>query len=196
MQNVQEMAIKYAEGKGLSAIDKLVADAYAAGYQEGYKAREAEIPIDLRVHNTKYIDLNLPSGTLWSDSYETDLNGSTIYLTYDEAAKLNIPTFEQFEEFYNKCEFEPVRKYYYPQSPNCWVLGPNGVKLFLERKGCQKAVEVVGSQEADFLIWFRNCEQGNCMEIEYDSHFPPKWKFTPIKLFTGYRLPVRLVKQK
>ena len=51
-------------------MDKAIAQAYADGYRNGYKDREEEIPVDLRDNKTEYVDLGLPSGTLWSTDYE------------------------------------------------------------------------------------------------------------------------------
>ena len=65
-----EKSEKYAAGKANAAIDKAIAQAYADGYRDGYKAREEEIPVDLRDNKTEFVDLGLPSGTLWAKDYE------------------------------------------------------------------------------------------------------------------------------
>ena len=76
--NILENAKKYAEGKANKAITKAIADAYVEGYKAGYKDREEEIPMDLRDNKTEYVDLGLPSGTLWASDYEKS-NGEYIY---------------------------------------------------------------------------------------------------------------------
>ena len=82
--NILENAEKYAEGKANQAITKAIADAYVEGYKAGYKDREEEIPMDLRDNKTEYVDLGLPSGTLWASDYEKS-GGKYIYLPYEEA---------------------------------------------------------------------------------------------------------------
>lgn len=84
---ITERAGNYAEGKANEAITKAIAQAYADGYRDGYKDREEEIPVDLRDNKTEYVDLGLPSGTLWSNDYEKE-NGETLYLPYGEAANM------------------------------------------------------------------------------------------------------------
>lgn len=68
--NVLEQANNFAEGKTNQVIIKAIADAYIEGYKAGYKNREEEIPMELRDEKTEYVDLGLPSRTLWS----TDMN--------------------------------------------------------------------------------------------------------------------------
>ena len=70
--NILEKADKYADGKANEAITKAIAQAYMDGYRDGYKDREAEIPVDFRNNKTTYVDLGLPSRTLWSTDYEKD----------------------------------------------------------------------------------------------------------------------------
>lgn len=65
-----EKADKYAAGKANKAITNAIAQAYIEGYKAGYKDCEMEIPVDLRDDKTEYVDLGLPSGTLWATKYE------------------------------------------------------------------------------------------------------------------------------
>ena len=65
MIELLDRAEKYASGKASVMIDKAIAQAYADGYRDGYADREKEIPINLRENKTIYVDLGLPSGTLW-----------------------------------------------------------------------------------------------------------------------------------
>jgi len=89
-----------------------------------------------------YVDLGLPSGTLWKTSNEPNPNdpGHDFY-TFDEAVAAfgdKMPTKEQMQELINKCE---------------WVLddaqniitftGPNGNTLVLPRKGKRSTNGVV-----------------------------------------------------
>lgn len=60
-----DCAKKYAEGKINDILNQAIIDAYSAGYnvgyQDGYKKAEKETILE----EMKYVDLGLPSGTLW-----------------------------------------------------------------------------------------------------------------------------------
>lgn len=104
MKEIAEIAANYAAGKANEAIDKAIAQAYADGYRDGYKDREEEIPVDLRENKTEYVDLGLPSGTLWSTDYEKNDN-NILYLPYVQAKRYNIPTNKQWEELVTECQW-------------------------------------------------------------------------------------------
>ena len=101
--NILENAEKYAEGKANQTITKAIADAYVEGYKAGYKDREEEIPMDLRDNKTEYVDLGLPSGTLWASDYEK-LGGKYIYLPYEKAKYMKLPTEKQWKELKDFCD--------------------------------------------------------------------------------------------
>ena len=70
MIELNEKAGSYAEANVINVLKEAFAKVYADGYRDGYKDREEEIPVNMRPNQTKYVDLGLPSGTLWSDDYE------------------------------------------------------------------------------------------------------------------------------
>ena len=78
------------------------------------------------------IDLGLPSGLLWSLKYRIDEEGTPLYLTYEEAAALDIPTEEQFFELVNCCKWEHIMGYVdrggysYKQTVGKYCEGDNG----------------------------------------------------------------------
>ena len=72
MTELLDRADKYAAGKANAIIDKAIAQAYVDGYRDGYKDKENEIPVDFRGIMTEFIDLGLPSGTLWSCDFEKE----------------------------------------------------------------------------------------------------------------------------
>lgn len=75
----------------------------------------------------EYIDLGLPSGTLWAAENETDNGG---YFTYDEAvAKFgdNLPTKADFEELLKHCRYRRKKR---PRGAE-FTSKTNGLKLFL-----------------------------------------------------------------
>ena len=74
---------------------------------------------------TDYIDLGLPSGTMWATVNEDG------FFTYDEAVeeyKENLPTKEQWQELIDECEWQWEGNGY-------TVKGKNGNSLFLLAAG-------------------------------------------------------------
>ena len=75
-----------------------------------------------------YVDLGLPSGTLWSS---TNAGGNAAYYTYDEAINLfgnQLPTKYQLEELQNKCRWSWTGNGYK-------VTGSNGNSIILPAAG-------------------------------------------------------------
>lgn len=88
-----------------------------------------------------YIDLGLPSGTLWKNANE---GGDAAHFTYDEAVSKfgnKLPTMQQLEELKNECEWTWTGNGYK-------VTGPNGESITLPAAGyrnCGGDVRTVGS---------------------------------------------------
>lgn len=85
-----------------------------------------------------YVDLGLPSGTLWKDK-----NESGGFYTYDEAMKAfgnDLPTKEQFEELKSSCNWTWTGNGYK-------VVGPSGASITLPAAGYRNGsnVDYVGS---------------------------------------------------
>ena len=90
--------------------------------------KKREIPVG-------YVDLGLPSGTLWKNSNEP----GGLY-SYDEAKKKfgsRLPTLDQFEELRHKCRWEWI-------GDGCRVTGPNGNSIVLSASGHRFAGSVSG----------------------------------------------------
>ena len=88
--------------------------------------RKAREEAELR----KYIDLGLPSGTLWKESNE---GGDYAYYTFDEAINKfgnKLPTKQQLEELISKCTWRWTGSGYK-------VIGPNGNSIWLPAAGCR-----------------------------------------------------------
>ena len=79
MKELKELSANYATEKTNEMMSQIVAQAFADGYRMGYKDREDEIPVDLRDGKTKFVDLGLPSGTLWSSDFEKNSNAIKLY---------------------------------------------------------------------------------------------------------------------
>ncbi len=104
---ITEKAKNYADGKVLEALTAAVENAYTDGYKAGYNDAIEKLnngAQELESDGVTYVDLGLPSGTLWATDCLKDKDGKTVYLSYDEAAPLNIPSKEQFEELKKICE--------------------------------------------------------------------------------------------
>lgn len=74
---------------------------------------------------TGYVDLGLPSGTLWKESNEDGLHD---YEFSVERFGCSIPTKEQWEELQSECSWTWVGDGYKVQ-------GPNGAELYLPAAG-------------------------------------------------------------
>ena len=186
--NILENAEKYAEGKANQAITKAIADAYVEGYKAGYKDREEEIPMDLRDNKTEYVDLGLPSGTLWASDYEKS-DGKYVYLPYEKANRMNLPTEKQWQELKACCKMEYDdynsldRKY-----NEVIFIGPNGNSITFTNIAYVK-VELVNCDE--ILFWLQNNggdSENNAVSINIKEI---NKKLGPIKCFTGFKLPIR-----
>ena len=191
--NILEQADKYAEGKANDAITKAIAEAFIEGYKAGYKDREEEIPLELRDNKTEYVDLGLPSGTLWSTDYEKS-DGNCLYLPYEKAAYMKLPTKEQWEELKTLCKWEYVIDNFYIYF-RCRCVAPNGKVLTFERTGRRRTAGVVNAQETFFWIEDdTNLNEKNTIHM-FNSKNDSKCGACELsKTFSGYHLPVRLVR--
>ena len=70
--NTVDKAKEYAEGKVTEALTKVVADAYMSGYDAGYQDGIDKVAKDSSLEETEFVDLGLPSGTLWASDYVKD----------------------------------------------------------------------------------------------------------------------------
>ena len=193
--NILEQADKYAEGKANEAITKAIADAYIEGYKAGYKDREEEIPMELRDNKTEYIDLGLPSRTLWSTDYEK-LDGEYLYLPYEKAEYLKIPTKEQWEELKTSCKWEYDIDHAY-DFICCRCVGPNGQILKLERTG--RIITEGNVDEWEAFFWIEDDsdinEKYSIHMFNYGKRFDKEIGRCDLYMnFSGYKLPVRLVR--
>lgn len=200
--DITEKAGKYAEGKANEAMTNAIAQAYADGYRDGYKDREEEIPVDLRMNQTTFIDMGLPSGTLWSSNYEKD-GDNIIFLPYDKAVALNIPTIEQWNELFSLCKWESARYNNSMMRVDC--TGPNGRVVSFLMTGMIKALQKSDHNEAFF--WLKEDIEGSNKKAvhiyrskaNYQGHLiyiNHEYSITTENTFSGFKLPLRLVSTK
>ena len=142
------------------------------------------IPVELRSNQTEFVDLGLPSGTLWSGEYEKEKD-SLRYAPFDKAKTMMIPTKEQCEELLSYCKWECVRKNGIYDHLDC--IGPNGNIIsffphgYISSDSCYMEFKV--------LIWIQdNVQKSEISVLEMDSSYRLIGS-----LFSGYKLPIRLV---
>lgn len=186
--NILEKADKYADGKANDAITKAIAQAYLDGYRDGYNDREAEIPFDLRDNKTTYVDLGLPSRTLWSTDYERE-GDDFVFLPYERAEYSKIPTIEQWFELRDKCKWEfniYKDKLYWAK-----CIGPNGNIIKFMPTGMKKAESL--SDLYEIYFWLEEDKATKAVNIYKSPNVSEP--FTSMRdMFSGYHLPLRLVR--
>ena len=130
LSNAQYMTQEYKSGMvllvttGKSVAEKEAIRAEQARQAEIARQKEAERQAEL----LKYVDLGLPSGTLWKNANE---GGNQELYSYDEAVRRfgeNLPTIEQLIELRDECEWTWNGNGY-------TVVGTNGNSIFLPVAG-------------------------------------------------------------
>ena len=187
--DINEKAFKYAESKANEGITKMIADAYLEGYKEGYAAREQEIPMEIRDRKTKYIDLGLPSGTLWAADYEKR-NDELLYIPYDNAKTMNLPTEEQLQELFEKCEWEIILNQTTMETMHICCVGPNGNILKFRLTGIIKTE--IKSDNKKIKFWIRNNDNSENKKAASLNPLTNLLKGID-NIYSGYHLAVRLV---
>ena len=81
-------AKEYAEGKVIEVLSQVVADAYMAGYNAGYQEGYNKVVKETSSDEMEYVDLGLPSGTLWASDYVKD-GDEVLFLPYPSAPYIN-----------------------------------------------------------------------------------------------------------
>ena len=202
MKELKDMAAQYAAENTNSFLSQVLAQAFADGYRKGYKDREDEIPVDLRDGNTEYVDLGLPSGTLWSADFEKT-DGKTIYQTYENAEALSIPTTEQCKELLELCDWECDISYgSMCQLKKIICIGPNGNLISFRVLGFITS-DKINHGLTDSVFWAKTvnphgAERDAVILSNRDEKGLSCRKFSKYigKAFMGYKLPIRLVKNK
>ena len=185
--NIQEVANTYAEGKANEALTKAIAQAYIDGFNDGYKSWKENTL--LGYESTEFVDLGLPSGTLWASDYVKDSEGEVCYLPYIEARKYSIPSMEQWEELSNTCEWAV------DSDNRITCIGLNGNLITFNQTGFIKLINF--TDRGRVWMWMIDDESVNAKDTIHmyvrNNVFPPIKKLI-CKSFSGFKLPVRLVR--
>ena len=191
MIELNEKAGIYAENNVINVLKEAFAKVYADGYRDGYKDCQDHVSVNLRICNTEYVDLGLPSGTLWSADYEKE-ETNILYIPYEMAITHDIPTKEQWEELkkFARWDFQIDEEQNSLVSIKC--IGPNGNILLFGKTGKMEFAKKFLTDMVFFWIkdesvtdttvrmWLYNHEGQESIDKE---RFPIK-------------IPIRLVKSK
>lgn len=189
MNSIEKSKI-YAEGKVIEALRQVVADAYMVGYNAGYQDGIDKIAKDSVLEETEFVDLGLPSGTLWASDYVKD-GDEVLFLPYPEALKYDIPSEEQVNELGEYCKIirmndSAADKFIY------MFLGPNGNSVTFEGYGYMDILEKCSS----YLPFFWQIYNSDNPKEFHVPYFYSNGVLGTYCLFSGYRIPIRMVKTK
>lgn len=192
MKELTDIAVQYATEKTNQVIIDAIAKVYADGYRDGYKNREEETPIDLHSDDTEFVDLGLPSGILWSSDYEKG-EDNTIYFPYYKAEYLQLPTKEAWEELFETCRWCLNHKGFTIYGFTC--IGPNGNSIYFSSSGYKEANSLCNSDCV--LFWISDSDgafEKNALFMNVNETLNTQQEIR--KMFSGYKLPIRLVRTK
>lgn len=146
-----EKSIDYASQSSEKFISQTIQKAFEDGYKAGYEDGRNSIPVDNL--DDGYVDLGLPSGTLWAKDYVVNENDEYEMLNYDEAKKYSLPTQEQFEELVANCTFDykclhnTVLDEGYLKIK---ITGPNKTSIEIVAQG------IMGHETGKVYFWIKN----------------------------------------
>lgn len=122
-------------------------------------------------NNVKYIDLGLPSKTLWADRNlgSTEPSDYGTHHKWDQISDaLRLPTFEQLRELKSKCDWTWTSR----NGHNGYkVTGPNGNSIFLPAAGYRAAS--INYEGTKGYYWSSNLDKstGSVSTIMFDSNY-------------------------
>lgn len=208
--NIEERAAEYAAERANKAFADALAEAYKDGYRDGYNDHKANPMVELvsDYDEVEYVDLGLPSGTLWSKDYLRK-DGKIVYLPFCEARKLSLPTEEQWKELVKRSSVAGITQEFkqtykseevaaYPFTSRigngiifdaCWeVYDGNGLNIgddsdtsYVQFWLAEQTTNRLGDQK---YAWWNS----RTYIYSGDSWVRPR--------FVGEKIPVRLVKQR
>ena len=186
--SITEKSKEYAKGKAFEAMTAAIEQAYADGYNDGMQHRENLI-LESIVDGVEYVDLQLPTGKMWSSTYVKDKD---LYsqLPYIEASKLNIPTKADLEELFTYCakDYNIVKN-----EEGIRFTGKNGQKIIIPYYDIREIYHYDAKEH--FHFWLKDEEEGTNKNYAYNSVKNTYIIGEVAKIFMGYKLPVMLVKE-
>lgn len=146
-----EKSMDYASQSSEKFISQTIQKAFEDGYKAGYEDGRNSIPVDNL--DDGYVDLGLPSGTLWAKDYVVNENDEYEMLNYNDAIKYSLPTLEQLEELVANCSFDYIRLHDVDLDKGYLkikITGPN--KNFIELL----AQGIWGEKEHKVFFWIKS----------------------------------------
>lgn len=199
MEELREKANNYAEENVINVLKEVFAKVYADGYKEGYRDCEADIPVDLHRDMPDFVDLGLPSGTLWSKDY-LESDEDTLFYPFCDAKEKNIPNEGQWNELLEICHWQGNYSSTGVTFYGITCIGPNGNSIKFRCRGYMKGeknVDNISFSGGDAYFWIADETEGNnkkCVHVGRGVKKIPEKEI--LQIFSGYKLPVRLVKTK
>lgn len=144
--DIKNEAHEYALKAMESALTK-IEDAYIAGYEAGKKVGFK--PIEIDENGIEWVDMSLPSGTLWSKALRKD--GECIEAVYNEVKDYNLPTEEDVAEL-----FKGTKRFV----NNGWIkiLSRNGIEYWLNDTYWLKG-SADENLEVPYMSYKGNCDK-------------------------------------
>ncbi len=188
--DLSEKAVGYASKNVLALFRDVIEKAYSDGYKDGYQDGKEELPLD--VHGrVEFIDLGLPSKTLWADGFLTNEAGEIEYFPYCNAESYDLPTKEQWAELQSYCSWHLESK-----TKTVVCIGPNGASIRFPRTGV-----IFGndwSNRSFIYFWLRSeiiVDSDSVRENRLCAHWygyhTEGFEIRPT--FSGNMIPIRLI---
>ncbi len=185
---LQEKAEQYAK-HCLDRFKKEIVDAYIEGYCEGSYDEEQKHAKN-EDEDSDFIDLGLPSGTLWREELLHDEEGEIRRLAYNEARDFSLPTEEQCRELMTKCFL--VREKY-----GITFRGKDNEELYLGFT--DQAEKPNGTADACIRFWVKGDVDGDlkapCLQCSI-LLLPGAAGYHICRRFVGEKIAVLTVKNK
>lgn len=195
MESLKDRALKYAENKVKDLLTSAISQAYMDGYNDGWKEKEEGVNVASYAKKVHFVDLGLPSGTLWAMNYLINDKGDFLYLPYEKAVRLGIPSLEQWEELKSCCVWEAQALYdksnkqigsYYT------CTGRNGNYIvFLPTPELHGDTFTPAGYNNSTTSWLQLAKENDVNS--FNVHRDPSTVKKELKTFEGWQLPVRLV---
>lgn len=170
--NIEEQLAEQYLQNNEEEMKNLIKSAYLEGYKMGIQ-KSMKIKID----DIEYVDLGLPSGTLWSGLVYEPKSEFCNKQPFSSVCNLNLPSVDDFHELMNYCRVN-----------NYDIIGPNGNRIGMYPSIFNQG-ELVPQGEVCF--WLKSDVSGvsaRCMIVRSCDMMSSLY-------FTGYRLPYLLVKK-
>ena len=188
----EELAEQFAEQK-VAELENVIQEAYLKGYEQGCLDSNKTLKID----GITYVDLGLPSGTLWSKHALQNccFGYYQRHFSFIEACQLQLPTIEQWDEVCRYCRFEQDK-----------IIGPSGERIGYDWAPSGYLIRNLGEgcEENRNMFWLKGDvdAENTAPTMLYDIKREDEMEliFSHVKgtsrHFTGFKLPVFLVKNK